>query len=75
MHDLMLGRYAEAAGHNLLVIPALLWLSWWWLARVAVVVHVVVPAPPSSQRFCRGLLVVVAVFTVLRNVPGSPLAP
>jgi uncharacterized protein DUF2752 len=75
LHDLAVGRYAEAVGHNLLVVPALVWLGWWWVSRAAAAASVAVPEPPSSERFCRGLLAVLVVFTVLRNLPGSPLAP
>lgn len=75
LHDLAVGHAGAAIGHNLLVVPGLIWLGWWWLARVAAALDRPLREPPSSQRFCRGLLVVLALFVVLRNMPGSPLAP
>lgn len=75
LHDIAVGRISEAVGHNLLVVPALVWLGWWWLAQVAAASDRQVIAPPSSARFCKVLLAVLAAFVVLRNLPGSPLAP
>ena len=75
VHDLAVGDLSEALGHNLIVVPALVWLGWWWLARVAAATGTTLRDPPSSALFCRVLLVVLALFTVLRNLPGSPLAP
>lgn len=74
-HDLATGSVAEAVGHNLLLLPALAWLTWWWLARATAGTRIAVPGPWDSGRFAYGVLAVVVVFAVLRNVPGSPLAP
>ena len=75
IHDLAEGRLGEAIGHNLLVVPALLWLGWWWLSRVTAAMGAPLAEPPSSKRFCWTLLATLAIFTLLRNLPGSPLAP
>lgn len=76
LHDLATGGVGEAVGHNLLLLPALVWLGWWWMAMlVAPAAGRVVPGPPTSARFCWVLLAALAVFTVARNLPGSPLAP
>ncbi len=74
-HDLATGHVVEAVGHNLLLLPALAWLAWWWLAQATSGTRAAVGGPWESGRFAYGLLAVLAVFTVLRNVPGSPLAP
>lgn len=75
VHDLATGQVLEAVGHNLLLVPALLWVVWWWTARVAAAAGRALPGPPSSARFSYLLLAVLLVFTVARNLPGSPLAP
>jgi hypothetical protein len=62
LHDLVSGRTWESMGHNLLLIPALLFLCWGALAR---------PGPRWSMVW----LVALAGFTLARNLPGSPLAP
>lgn len=69
-HDLLTGDLLGSISHNVLTIPALAWLVWWWLSRVAGL-----PGPPQSSRAAIVLLVVIGVFTALRNLPGSPLAP
>ena len=76
LNDLLTGHVSAAVGSNALLLPALAWLTWAWLsaARVGVGGWRVGPAP-SSARFCYLLLAVLAVFTVARNLPGSPLAP
>ncbi|MFY9913997.1 MAG: DUF2752 domain-containing protein [Nocardioidaceae bacterium] len=75
LRDLLVGHPVEAVGHNLLLVPALVWLGWWWVRVTAAAAGRDVAGPPSSERFCYSLLVVLAVFTVARNLPGSPLAP
>lgn len=75
VHDLLVGQPIEAIGHNLLLFPALAWLGWWWVSQVLAASGHRLPGPPSSARFCWWLLAVLAAFTVLRNLPGSPLAP
>lgn len=74
-HDLLTGHFTGAVGHNLLLLPVLAWLGWWWVARTARAWGRPVTGPPDSSRFAIGLLVVLAVFVVARNIPGSPLAP
>ena len=60
------GDVVAAFGYNPLLVPALLWVVWWlWRSRV----------PGRSFSSPAGIWVgvaVVAVFTVLRNIPGSP---
>jgi len=76
LNDLLTGHPLAAVGSNLLLLPALGWLGWWWLNQAGVTIagRRVRPAP-SSARFCVILLAVIAVFTVARNLPGSWLAP
>ena len=74
-HDLLTGQITSAVGHNLLLLPALAWLSWWWVSRVGAAWGRRIPGPPDSAPFAIALLVVLPVFMVLRNLPGSPLAP
>jgi Protein of unknown function (DUF2752) len=73
--DLLTGHVGAAFGSNALLPLALAWLGWWWLARVGEATGRRVPHEPSGRVFAWSLLVVVAVFTVLRNLPGSVLAP
>jgi hypothetical protein len=73
--DLLTGHVGAAFGSNLLLPFALVWLGWWWLARVGDAAGWKVRREPSGRAFGWALLVVIAVFTVLRNVPGSVLAP
>ena len=74
IHDLATGHPCEAVAHNALLVPALVWLGWWWFRQAAQAAGVAVPSPPSSAGFGYGLLVALTLFTVLRNVPGSPMA-
>lgn len=75
LHDLATGQLFEAASHNLLLVPALAWTLWWWVAQVTAGHRRAVRPPWDSASFCYTLLAVLAVFTVARNLPGSPLAP
>lgn len=61
LHDLAHGHIAESIGHNALLIPGILFL-----------VYAVFRRPGSRWAIAWG--VVFAVFTILRNLPGSPLA-
>jgi len=74
-NDLLSGHVGAAIGSNVLVPLALGWLAWWWLARVGAAAGRRVPAEPSGQVFTVALVVLITVFTVARNLPGSPLAP
>ena len=62
MHDLVHGDVVEAVGHNALLIPAIVFVLW---ASVRT----------PGARWSRLWLVAIVVFTVARNLPGSPLAP
>ncbi|WP_121251609.1 DUF2752 domain-containing protein [Nocardioides ferulae] len=75
VHDLATGQLGEAVGHNLLLVPALVWLVWWWVVQVGATTGRRLAGPPSSARFCWLLVAGLAVFTIARNLPGSPLAP
>ena len=76
INDLLTGHVGAAVGSNALLLPALAWLTWWWLNLAEVrVAGRRIPAAPSSARFCVALLAAIAAFTVARNLPGSPLAP
>ena len=75
MYDLVHGDVLAAAGHNLLLLPALAWLAWWWIAAVCNAIGLRAVGPPQSSRFAAWLLAVIIVFTLARNIPGSPLAP
>lgn len=75
LHDLATGDVVEAIGHNLFAIVSLVWLGWAWLAWTVRESGGTLRPPPSGRLFCWGLLVGIAVFTIARNLPGSPLAP
>jgi uncharacterized membrane protein SpoIIM required for sporulation len=82
MHDLGAGDVAGAVGHNALLLPALAfvvaWSVWTLLpAGAAARLHRFGDAAPVLRRapWAAVLLVVVVVFSALRNVPGSVLAP
>jgi hypothetical protein len=62
LYDLVHGDIAASVGHNLLLIPAVLFVAW-------------TTVRPPGPRWSRAWLVAVIVFTVARNLPGSPLAP
>lgn len=61
LHDLTAGHWAESMGHNALVVPAILFIA-----------YATVRLP--GTRWSLAWTVVFLVFTVLRNLPGSPLA-
>lgn len=91
LHDLMHGDVPAAIGHNVLLVPALLFVVVWAvraIARPGPVAMVAAGAPSDSRRMSLSwrrrlsavpwawlLLVVIVVHTVARNIPGSPLAP
>lgn len=62
LHDLVAGRFAESVGHNALVVPGLAFLLYAAFRR------------PGS-RWGWLWLAVFGLFTLARNLPGSPLAP
>lgn len=73
--DLLEGDVVAAFSHNILLVPAILWLTWWWVAQAARALDRPIRPPISSARFCYTLVAVIVVFAVVRNLPGSPLAP
>jgi uncharacterized membrane protein YhaH (DUF805 family) len=84
IHDLVTGDVSAAVGHNLLLIPALLFVVAWavwalrlpWLApRLAVLGRRWRDSRAARLPIVWGVLVVILSFAVLRNLPGSPLAP
>lgn len=75
LHDLATGQLLESVSHNLLLLPALAWLTWWWASQVTAGTRRAVSPPWDSARFSYILLAVLGVFTVARNLPGSVLAP
>lgn len=73
MHELLHGRWAEAVHCNaLFVLGTPLALAWWaWRRRCE-------PGTVTGPRTVWVVFLVVVVFTVLRNLPGTPfqwLAP
>jgi hypothetical protein len=82
LHDLGAGDLAGAFGHHALLVPAIVllaaWAVWTWLpVPAAERVERVVAAVPVVRRipWAWTILAVLPVFTVLRNLPGSALAP
>lgn len=84
IHDLTHGDFGAAMGHNLLLLPALLFVIGWaiWAIRPRAISGAL---DGVAQRW-RGsaiarlpwgwmVLGVVVAFALLRNLPGSPLAP
>ena len=72
MHALGRGDLGAAADHNLLLVAALPVLAWIWLRWVRRS-WLGLPRPePVSGRWVWGLLALVAVFAVVRNLPGMP---
>ena len=79
--SLMSGDFIAAARFNPLLLLAIVWVAWYVSTRLVVYFRPIVnpsklltwlyAGPPASARFCYGLLVVLATFTVLRNLPGS----
>jgi hypothetical protein len=75
IHDTLTGNVAEAFSHNVLLVPGLVFVLWWWVSQLAAAYGRRIPAPPTSSRFAVVVLAVFVVFAVLRNLPGSALAP
>jgi len=72
MHALGRGDLGAAADHNLLLVAALPVLAWIWLRWVRRS-WLGLPRPePVSARWVWGLLALVAVFAVVRNLPSVP---
>ena len=80
MADVVAGDPAAAMSHNLLFLPALAGLVVWAVVQLSPRVPNlgVIPKVFSRYRWLNFpviLLIVVLAFGVLRNLPGSPLAP
>lgn len=80
MADVVAGDPAAAMSHNLLFLPALAGLVVWAVVQLSPRIPNlgVIPKVFSRYRWLNFpviLLVVVLAFGVLRNLPGSPLAP
>ena len=72
MHALGRGDLGAAADHNLLLVAALPVLAWIWLRWVRRS-WLGLPRPePVSGRWVWALLALVAIYAVVRNVPGVP---
>ncbi|MGN0062678.1 MAG: DUF2752 domain-containing protein [Nocardioides sp.] len=74
-HDLLTGNLRESLGHNVLLIPGLVYIVWWWVSELAAAHGRRVPGPPRSVGVSIFVGVLFVVFAVVRNLPGSPLAP
>ena len=80
MADVVAGDPAAAMSHNLLFLPALAGLVVWAVVQLAPRAPNLGVTPKVFSRyrwlnFSVILLIVVTAFGVLRNLPGSPLAP
>ncbi|MCH9801078.1 MAG: DUF2752 domain-containing protein [Actinomycetia bacterium] len=80
MADVVAGDPAAAMNHNLLFLPALAGLLVWAVVQLTPRVPNLGVTPKLFSRyrwlnFPVILLIVVIAFGVLRNLPGSPLAP
>lgn len=84
IHDLTHGDLGAAFGHNVLVVPALLFVVGWavwairprWLAGgLDQIAQWWRQSALARLPLVWGLVVVLVAFTVLRNLPGSALAP
>ncbi len=62
LHDLVAGNWSEAIGHNALIVPGILFVAFSAVGR-------------PGRWWGHAWLVAFLVFTVARNLPGSPLAP
>ncbi len=85
LHDVLHGNVAEAFGHNVLTVPALAllvaWAAWTLVGARRRTLRVRGSVATSGSRAWVPLvlsgttLVVMVAFSVLRNLPGSALAP
>jgi hypothetical protein len=83
VYDLEHGRLLEAAGHNALTVFIVLpWLATWWGLTLHAALRAgrrgpeLAPRAASSlQKSAWAVLAAALVFTLLRNLPGSVLAP
>ncbi|WP_019201369.1 DUF2752 domain-containing protein [Tsukamurella sp. 1534] len=75
VNDVTNGAFGAAFASNLLVYPIGFLLLWVWLAWLGNRVGFRVPDVPRSKGLWIGAGVLVVVWTVARNLPGSPFAP
>lgn len=75
VNDITNGEFGAAFGSNLLIYPAGVLLVWLWVAWLGHTVGFSVPAVPRNRYLWIAVGVLVAVWTVARNIPGSPFAP
>ncbi len=75
VNDALHGHFAAALGSNALLVPFAVWAVWAWTAWWGRTSGRRIVGPPSSRRWAVAAGIVVLAFTVVRNLPGSPLAP
>ncbi len=75
VNDLTNGDLLGALGSNALIYPTGAVLAWLWLGWLGRRVGFSVPALPTNKYLWITVGLLIAVWTVARNLPGSPLAP
>lgn len=69
LHDLGTGDLGGALDHNLLAVLAIPFLGWAWVRWVRRLRNGQPPPPPHPAWLVRGLLVLILVWWVVRNLP------
>jgi len=75
VNDVTNGDFLAALGSNALIYPAGAVLIWLWLGWLGAKVGFAVPAVPQNKYLWITVGVLVVMWTITRNFPGSPLAP
>ncbi|BDD80445.1 hypothetical protein TPB0596_02080 [Tsukamurella pulmonis] len=75
VNDVTNGDFLAALSSNALIYPAGVVVAWLWLIWLGRRVGFTVPAVPQNKYLWITVGVLVLVWTVARNFPGSPLAP
>ncbi|KXP03081.1 DUF2752 domain-containing protein [Tsukamurella pseudospumae] len=75
INDITNGSFGAALGSNALVYPAAAIVVWLWIGWLGRKVGFRVPSLPTNTYLWVTVGVLIAVWTVARNLPGSPLAP